>query len=78
MGTAKIFNNGKSQAVRLPKECRFEGNEVGIKKVGNMVLLYPIENALEAFLQSPPASDDFGDDVLEARRSARHQERDPL
>jgi antitoxin VapB len=39
METAKLFNNGRSQAVRLPKAFRFEGNEVYIKKVAEGVLL---------------------------------------
>ena len=68
MTTAKLFMNGKSQAVRLPKDYRFIGSEVGIKKVGEVVLLYPLDSALENFLKSPPASDDFGDAILEARR----------
>lgn len=38
---AKIFNNGYSQAVRLPKEFRFESKEVIIRKVANGVLLMP-------------------------------------
>ena len=38
---AKIFNNGNSQAVRLPKEFRFEGKEVIVRKVANGVLLMP-------------------------------------
>ncbi len=41
MQTAKLFANGKSQAVRLPKEFRFEGNEVIVKRLGNAVLLFP-------------------------------------
>ncbi|MDA3941617.1 MAG: type II toxin-antitoxin system VapB family antitoxin [Spirochaetia bacterium] len=36
---AKIFQNGRSQAVRLPKAYRFEGNEVKISKEGNKVIL---------------------------------------
>jgi antitoxin VapB len=39
METAKLFNNGRSQAVRLPKAYRFEGSEVYIKKVAGGVLL---------------------------------------
>lgn len=39
METAKIFWNGRSQAVRLPKEFRFEGNEVRIRRHGNAVIL---------------------------------------
>ena len=41
MYTARIFTTGNSQAVRLPKEFRIEGKEVVIKKVGDMVVLFP-------------------------------------
>jgi antitoxin VapB len=41
MDTAKLFVNGRSQAVRLPKEFRFEGDEVFIKRVGDAVILLP-------------------------------------
>ncbi len=41
MDTAKIFISGNSQAVRLPKRYRFEGNEVYVKKVPDGVLLLP-------------------------------------
>lgn len=39
--TAKIFKNGASQAIRLPKEFRFEGKEVHIKSVGSAILVFP-------------------------------------
>lgn len=41
MHTTRVFTNGNSQAVRLPREFRFEGGEVVIKKVGDMVILFP-------------------------------------
>jgi antitoxin VapB len=41
MATAKIFKHGGSQAVRLPKEFRFEGTEVTIERRGNQVVLTP-------------------------------------
>ena len=41
MMTAKLFENGRSQAVRLPKECRFSGDEVSVSKVGDAVILLP-------------------------------------
>ncbi len=41
MDTTKLFKTGRSQAVRLPKEYRFEGDEVYIKRVGNAVVLLP-------------------------------------
>jgi antitoxin VapB len=40
---AQLFMNGRSQAVRLPKVFRFEGKQVHIKKVGNSVVLSPLE-----------------------------------
>ena len=42
MGTAKVFWTGRSQAVRLPKEFRFEGDEVRIRRHGNAVILEPL------------------------------------
>jgi antitoxin VapB len=39
---AKLFRNGRSQAVRLPREFRFEGDEVRIRKVAGGVLLEPL------------------------------------
>lgn len=42
MVNAKLFMNGGSQAVRLPRELRFEGTEVRVRKLGNAVLIEPI------------------------------------
>ncbi len=39
MATARLFRNGRSQAVRLPKEFRFEGEEVNIRRAGKKVIL---------------------------------------
>jgi antitoxin VapB len=53
--TAKLFQSGRSQAVRLPKEYRFQGSEVAVKHFGNGVLLLPIEDPwqmLEAGLEA--------------------------
>jgi len=55
MDTAKLFQSGRSQAVRLPKEYRFQGSEVVVKHFGNGVLLLPIEDPwqmLEAGLEA--------------------------
>ena len=41
MQTAKLFENGRSQAVRLPKECRFRGDEVFVRKYEDIVILFP-------------------------------------
>jgi antitoxin VapB len=43
MDTARIFQSGRSQAIRLPKEYRFAGTEVKVKHVGNAVLLMPAD-----------------------------------
>lgn len=47
--TAKLFTHGGSQAVRLPKEFRFEGGEVNIRKEGDRVILEPVERDWTAF-----------------------------
>ena len=47
MATAKLFKTGRSQAVRLPKEFRFEGKEVRIRRVGQGVLLEPMKTDLD-------------------------------
>ena len=55
MDTARIFQSGRSQAVRLPKEFRFAGVEVGVKHFGNGVPLLPVDDpwaTLEAALAS--------------------------
>ncbi len=60
MMTAKVFENGRSQAVRLPKECRFNGEEVAVNKIGDVVILMPKENKWAGFLSSLNLfSDDF-------------------
>ena len=41
--TAKLFMHGRSQAVRLPKEFRFEGKEVRVSRVGSRVILEPLD-----------------------------------
>ena len=46
METAKLFTNGRSQAVRLPKEFRLEGKEVFIKRTGAGILLLPKDQSV--------------------------------
>jgi antitoxin VapB len=73
METAKIFTNGKSQAVRLPKEFRFEGKEVFIKRVGNTVVLIPkSQNTLETwFLSLKNFSEDFMEERVQPPQQIR-------
>lgn len=58
--TAKLFNNGRSQAVRLPAEFRFEGTEVYIRKEGEQVILSPRPTSWDDFFDSSlRATEDF-------------------
>lgn len=60
METAKLFQNGKSQVVRLPKEYRFTGDKVFIKRVGNAVVLLAYQDSWETlFERLEKFSDDF-------------------
>lgn len=52
MKTAKLFKNGESQAVRLPKEFRFAGREVFIKRVGTAVVLLPKAKSWDSLIDS--------------------------
>ena len=59
--TAKIFQNGRSQAFRFPKTLRSKGNEVKISKKGDMVILEPLERSRwpEGFWNAFPVDHDF-------------------
>ena len=52
MMTAKVFENGRSQAVRLPKECRFLTDEVMVNKIGDIVMLFPRNNKWDSFMKA--------------------------
>lgn len=52
MKTAKLFKNGDSQAVHLPREFHFAGNEVLIKRVGSAVVLLPKPKSWDALVES--------------------------
>jgi antitoxin VapB len=52
MDTAKLFQNGKSQAIRLPKEFRFKNDRVYIKRIGEAVVLLPYQTPWETLLNS--------------------------
>jgi antitoxin VapB len=62
--TAKIFQNGQSQAVRLPKEFRFDDTEVYIKKNGNIVTLIPRTDSWEILFGS---LEKFSNDFMSER-----------
>jgi antitoxin VapB len=73
--TAKIFQNGQSQAIRLPKEYRFRGTKVYVKRMGNAVVLIPEYDSFQPLLDS---LDMFSDDFLAARDQPPVQERGDL
>ena len=75
MKTAKLFQNGQSQAVRLPKEFRFEEDYVFIKKSGNVVILIPAKGSWESLLNS---LNKFSDDFMTERQQAGIQKREAL
>lgn len=72
MKTAKIFRNGQSQAIRLPKEFRVKGSEVFIKKQGIFIVLIPNdENIWETFFESLHS---FSDDFMSVRNQPLEQQ----
>ncbi len=75
MKIAKLFQNGQSQAVRLPKEFRFEGNEVYIKRSGKVILLLPMNNPWGPLLDS---LNKFSDDFMNSREQPKQQDREDL
>lgn len=75
MEIAKLFRNGQSQAVRLPKDFRFEGEKVFIKRVGKAVVLIPYQDPWETLFES---LDQFSDDFMEVREQPSTQHRENL
>ncbi len=58
--TTTLFINGRSQAVRIPKELRLEGKEVSIRRLGDGVLLLPVKASIwpEGFFENIRVSDE--------------------
>jgi antitoxin VapB len=76
MKTAKLFKNAESQAVRLPKEFRFPGKEVLIKRIGSAVVLLPKAKSWETLIESLVK---FPQDFMERRgQPADIERRKPL
>jgi len=76
MKTAKLFKNGQSQAVRLPKEFRMTGTEVYIKKQGEAIILLPKEKSWATLFNS---LDQFEKDFkIERNQPVEAQKREPL
>lgn len=73
MKTAKIFKNGQSQAIRLPKEFRFEGDHVFVKKSGNVIILIPAKNSWDSLVNSLTK---FSDEFMTERNQPKNQDRE--
>jgi antitoxin VapB len=71
--TAKLFQNGKSQAVRLPKPYRFSGDRVYIKRVNNAVVLLPVDDPWRSLIDSLAQ---FSDDFMETREQPSQEPRE--
>lgn len=65
METAKLFQNGQSQAVRLPRKFKMPGNAVKISREGNKVILEPLETTWDSLFSSLA---DFPEDFMERGR----------
>ncbi len=72
METAKVFENGRSQAIRLPKKFRFEGEEVYVQRLGAIVMLIPKDASWQTFLDG---LNNFSDDFLSQGRETTKQTR---
>ena len=75
MQTAKLFQNGQSQAVRLPKEFRFNGSQVYIKKMGDAIILLPHREPWQTLFDSLRQ---FLDDFMERREQPGQQNREDI
>jgi len=74
MKIAKVFRSGNSQAVRIPKEFRLEGNEVEIRRKGDLLILRPKAHSWGTLIDSlTKFTDDF---LADGRRQPPLQKRD--
>jgi len=75
MQTAKLFINGRSQSVRLPRDFRFTGDDVYIKKIGKMVVLIPKDDPWSSLIGS---LDQFTPDFMNNRNQPVLDSREDL
>jgi antitoxin VapB len=79
METAKLFQNGQSQAIRLPKKYRFLGDKVIIKRVGKAVVLLPYQDSWQTLFDSlEQFSDDFMEGDFDRESSQGHRQQPEL
>ena len=75
MKEAKLFRNGRSQAVRLPKEYRLTGKSVYIHKLGNIVMLIPKTKSWDSLID---ACSKFTPDFMNTRDQGRYERERPF
>ncbi len=75
MNTAKIFRNGRSQAVRLPKEYRMFGKDVYVRKLDQMIILLPKKAPWDSLVKS---LDRFSQDFMSKRSQPKLENRERL
>jgi antitoxin VapB len=77
MSTGSVFENNRTQAIRLPAECRFPDGvkRVTVRKVGKERILSPVENSWDSFFLSEEGTTD---DFLPERASQEQAEREPF
>ena len=75
METAKLFDSGNSQAIRLPKKYQIKGKEAFITKVGDAIVIIPMKQKWNLFIGS---LDKFSDDFLSKRTQPTLEKRDEI
>lgn len=75
MREARLFKNGQSQAVRLPKEFRLLGDSVYIRKLGQIVMLIPKDHSWDSLAS---ACERFTDDFMTTRDQGVQEREDPF
>jgi antitoxin VapB len=76
LATAKVFKNGASQAVRLPKEFRFDATEVRVRRIGSALLLFPENSAWDLMGRAIANADE--DFMAQREQPSRTDVRPPL
>lgn len=73
MTTARLFWSGNSQAIRLPKEFRFDGDKVQLKKHGNQLIITPIVDDWAWLDDVEPFDDDMQQAIATLKDDPIHE-----
>ena len=75
METAKVFDSGNSQAIRIPKKYKLKGKEAYITKIGDAIVILPIKQKWNSLITS---LDKFSDDFMSERIQPEIEKRDEI